>query len=277
MNFLDKYNLDYIQFDVPSTWPKEWISFIGNNKEYFINYLNDENRINKLKENDATMINHPFDEYLNNYPLDDKINDFLDILNNTNKEVLCYHCTRLMDFEVFYLKENGLYQCSNELIQTKISLLYYNNIIDDETYNILNGSDYFFNNCREGILCLLSGYAPIIKDEYNEFSDLFNNYGGECFYNSLEAYDRKNKTSILEILNTNSKPYVVIAVLKLKFIMEHSNNLKSSVFDYLIKPYITETYNEIKLSFEIKNIVDSIQVLDVLELDDIFKNEGIDY
>ena len=70
---------------------------------------------------------------------------------------------------------------------------------------------------------------------------------------------------------------MVIAVLKLKFIMEHSNNLKSSVFDYLIKPYINETYNEIKLSFEIKNIVDSIQVLDVLELDDIFKNEGIDY
>lgn len=271
MKFLDKYNLNYIQFDVPSTWPNEWISFIEKNKEYFINYLNDENRINKLKENDATMINHFLDEYCNKYPLNDKINDFLDILNNTNKEVLCYHCTRLMDFEVYYLKEDGLYQCSNELIQTKINLLYDNNIIDDKTYNILNGVDYFFNNCREGILYLLSGYAPIIKDEYNEFSDLFNNYGGECFYNSLGAYDRKNKTSILEILNANSKPYVVIAVLKLKFIIEHSNNLKYFLFDYLINPYINETYNEIKLGFEIKNIVDSIQVLDVLEFDDNLK------
>ena len=63
----------------------------------------------------------------------------------------------------------------------------------------------------------------------------------------------------------------VIAVLKLKFIIEHSNNLKYFLFDYLINPYINETYNEIKLGFEIKNIVDSIQVLDVLEFDDNLK------
>lgn len=43
---------------------------------------------------------------------------------STNQQILCYHATRLMDYEVELIKQNGLRKCTQELRKEK-SIIYY--------------------------------------------------------------------------------------------------------------------------------------------------------
>lgn len=141
--YIDKFkNKGYIFLEDPKTWPTDWISLIEKNRELIINYLaeghaiiNEQEELKKSGHEDEIDY---FKQNKYNIEFTEFTKSFNALILSTNQQILCYHATRLMDYEVELIKQNGLRKCTQELRKEKIDNLLSNNIIDNQTYESLN-------------------------------------------------------------------------------------------------------------------------------------------
>lgn len=265
--YIDKFkNKGYIFLEDPKTWPKDWISLIEKNRELIINYLDEDAAIleerNKLKESGRESENKYDVENSFSKKIGRFTKTFKALILSTNQQILCYHTTRLMDYEVELIKQNGLKKCSLELRKEKIDNLLEHNIINKNEYGILSNrknNPLIISPMRLNNTDLIWCYNAFAINDYEDCGYFFNDYGGEMI-------DQASFSSELKVkLQKASKPYIVVCVDKMSFFVAKSNKNEREYFENIIKPYITN--DEIKfLNFQLKNI-ESLPVYDVVQYD----------
>lgn len=265
--YIDKFkNKGYIFLEDPKTWPKDWISLIEKNRELIINYLDEDAAIleerNKLKESGRESENKYDVENSFSKKIGRFTKTFKALILSTNQQILCYHTTRLMDYEVELIKQNGLKKCSLELRKEKIDNLLEHNIINKNEYGILSNrknNPLIISPMRLNNTDLICGYNAFAINDYEDCGYFFNDYGGEMI-------DQASFSSELKVkLQKASKPYIVVCVDEMSFFVAKSNKNEKEYFENIIKPYITN--DEIKfLNFQLKNI-ESLPVYDVVQYD----------
>lgn len=73
---------------------------------------------------------------------------FSEIFYKEEKELLCFHATRLMDYEVEDIKTEGLNYCSEESINNRIDNLFKHNLINNSERNLLQNNNAI-NNAKQ--------------------------------------------------------------------------------------------------------------------------------
>lgn len=263
--YIDKFkNKGYIFLEDPKTWPKDWISLIEKNRELIINYLYEDAAISeerkRLKESGC--------ESENNYDVENSFSkeysrftkSFNSLILSTNQQILCYHSTRLMDYEVELIKQNGLRKCTQELRKEKIDNLLSNNIIDNQTYQSLNKENILNvkGEARLNLTYVLWGYNILDISYDGQYANFLNYYGGEMI-DELCSNDIKNK------LQKISKPYVVLCNKELNILLDKSNNSLDLSF-YLIRVYFYDDSKYKFFSFALRDM-DSLPVFDIIQHD----------
>lgn len=265
--YIDKFkNKGYIFLEDPKTWPKDWISLIEKNRELIINYLDEDAAIleerNKLKESGRESENKYDVENSFSKKIGRFTKTFKALILSTNQQILCYHATRLMDYEVELIKQNGLKKCSLELRKEKIDNLLEYNIINKYEYEILSNKEnnpLVLRPKRLNNTDLIWGYNTFDINDYEDCAYFLNDYGGEMIDQASFSNELKVK------LQKASKPYIIICIDKISLFAVKSNKSENEYFENIIKPYINN--DEIKfLNFQLKNI-DSLPIYDVVKYD----------
>lgn len=266
---LDKYKSKYIILNDFSTWNKSWITLLEENREIMELYIRRDKEIEKQNRDkgagyDPLAVNNYYSEI---QCLQKK---FSEIFYKEEKELLCFHATRLMDYEVEDIKAEGLNCCSEESINNKINNLFKRSIINDyehnllQSNNVINDAEQF--RVRKHKLYFIFGYQDIRCSTANlsALDPFLLNYGGEAIY---RYFDRETgnspKKELLEKLNSLSKPYIVISKFKTQELEERFGD---QLFDTIMMKYIENVPN--KISNEFYTLKTNVSCLDVIEVDE---------
>lgn len=263
--YIDKFkNKGYIFLENPKTWPTDWISLIEKNRELIINYLaeghaiiNEQEELKKSGHEDEIDY---FKQNKYNIEFTEFTKSFNALILSTNQQILCYHATRLMDYEVELIKQNGLRKCTQELRKEKIDNLLSNNIIDNQTYESLNKENILNvkGEARLNLTYVLWGYNILDISDDGQYANFLNYYGGEVVYKLCPDHIEKK-------LQQLSKPYVVLCNKELNILLDKSNNNLDLSF-YLIRVYFYDDPEKKFFSFALRDM-DSLPVFEIIQHD----------
>ncbi len=107
------------------------------------------------------------------------------IIKNCN--LIGYHCTRLLDFEISDIKNNGMQLLSVALIKNRLEEAVTRNYISEELALYLLSKNQCADEFRQGRLWFVCGVS-ILKVE-GFVVRLLKSWGGEALYNSHEIDD----------------------------------------------------------------------------------------
>lgn len=259
---LRKYGRHYLLLNNPETWPQKCRELLNSQSKLIEEYLIEEKAIEELKKDkenfDCTTCNIFYKQF------SEIKMKFESLFLEENQDILCYHATRLMPFEVENIKNNGLSIIDETFLKFKINNLFHRDIINSEELEIINKTNFLNYGkqriARENKLYFICGNQDIryTEDNTSDIYLFYNNYGGEVIFKGLYIENPK----LLEKLNGISKPYIIICSMPL-------NDIKDKIRFFIEKLIINyhkgEFYN-IKIEFYIdKNFC---KVLDVMESDD---------
>lgn len=254
---LRDYGKNYLLINNIKTWPKQWCDYIEENIEIINDYF-----VGRKKSNSSSLYTNK------NY--EDIESKFKEILLNTDCELICYHATRLVNYEVEDIKQNGLMISTEDFINKKIDLLKKNSLINDEERDILKKINLLNKpeqkKIRENKINFCYGKQIINLDKDNNLSlyNFYANYGGEIIFKGLlKKYD-----DLQQKLNEISKPYLIICSIKLCNI----ENVVESWGPELIEYFYKKGCNEINKQFSITS--NYSKLLDIIEIND---NSVLDY
>lgn len=266
---LDKYKDVYIILNDFSTWPKSWTTFLEENRETMELYNRrykeiEEQKLDKEKFYEQNIVN----EYSNS--MQDIEGKFSDIFYKEEKELLCFHATRLMDYEVENVKTEGLKIFSKDNISNKIDDLYKHNIINESERNLLQ-INYKTNHVKQidvtkNRLYFVFGHQDIrcSTDNMSVLHPFLLNYGGEAIFKCFDReLDGSPKKELLNKLNSLSKPYIVISKTKILQLWERYGE---QLFDLIIKHYIENQPNKIYNEFNTSQT--NVSCLEIVEVDE---------
>lgn len=248
---LRKYGEEYLILNNIETWPKEWCDYIKENIEIIEDYFDERKKSN-------------YSSLYTNKNYEDIESKFKEILLNTDCELICYHATRLVDYEVEDIKQNGLATSTEDLINKKIDLLKRNSLINDEERDILKKINLLNKpeqkKIRENKINFCYGKQKINlhKDNNSSLYNFYANYGGEIINFGL----LKENKDLQQKLNKLSKPYLIICSIKLCNIEDAVRSWAPELIEYFYK----KGCNEINKQFSITS--NYSKVLDIIEIDE---------
>jgi len=172
---------NHIILDQNKTWPDEVIDLIKNSKKSLENFLKEEKRIDKLGRTDLKIrYNRPHNEYFEIW------NEVTNEIENILKEhkIIGIHCTKLMDYEITDVLENGLKPLSRDFANERIKKLYEKGLISTELKNKIHNKAELNAENRKGKICVFHCLSTL-KDEWG-LNRLFGLWGGESIYSYLD-------------------------------------------------------------------------------------------
>lgn len=189
---------------------------------------------------------------LNEYNLDE-------FLKHNNYYIVGLHTTRLTDFEISQIKNNGLNCGEKEFLITKVQNL--PNTIEQnikvELLKFLQDKEPKANDC----ICCGYGYLDLIND-IRRTRIFAQHWGGETIYDYYTDYTRKNQKRlkyIQEKLAQISYPCIVLLRIPYHVFSESINYY--SLFSLLSK----RNYKDITGSLNVKT--KHLEVIDIIKLD----------
>lgn len=200
---LNKLINDHIIIDRIDTWPDSISKLFEANLSLMRSYFERKAEIDYCLQEHNFYFQKPANKYDNDYgrlllSIEDKL---------LKTKILGFHCSRLTNTEITYIKENGLYPLSHELRKWKLDLLLDNCIITEEEYNrLLNtfckltnafGCSYFFM------------FAKTLREDYSGLSRLLTLWGGEAIYKAFLG-DKKMKG----LLSSIGTPCILLGSLR---------------------------------------------------------------
>jgi len=202
------------------------------------------------------------------YPIDalnvNSEKEFVECIKNHNCNFLCYHITRLTEYEINDIRNNGLSWGSKTLCLNKIA-------------NLPSCCDWFkdelikhITNLRDtqadDMICLSYGYLDL--DEDPAYDNIFHtNWGGETIYNYYDKGDGFQNEHSRKIHNTLQK--ISFPCLIIVRVTAHSFfSLPKLLFEKIQNENKEQISGSIEISNELPEIVDII---------DLNKYDGIDF
>lgn len=214
---------DHIILDHIASWPKELVCLIEGSKEELQNFLKEKRRIDTLaRDNIKYRVHRPYNEYTNEW---NSILDATDLLL-VNKKIICFHCTRLMAFEINDIINNGLVPLNSDFSNQRINILYDKGIIPKDLREKLINKEEFSVDNREGNICFFHCLSTLRNE--GGLHRLFKSWGGEAIYLGFEHNTKLQKIGI---------PCIVIGSLNIQDLDVYPSLSKRIVCIYLKDSY----------------------------------------
>jgi len=244
---------NHIILDNLQTWPIEILNILDSAKDDIEKFIIEERRIDKLGEE---IIEYRFDRPYNDYS--PKWDRTLESVNSIleHQTIVGFHCTRLMDYEISDVLNNGLIPLNFEFAKKRINKLYDLNNISTELKNNLINKPELIDKSRVNRTFFFHCISTL-KDK-SGLSRLFKYWGGEAMYLCFE-----NNTKLQEI----GIPCIILASLKIK----DFNQKILSLGERMICIYLNDNY----YSHDFDNwlLKDKIPVIKIIKRSDrLFNN-----
>lgn len=194
----------HIILDCIESWPDELRLFMDKNADIITNYFDREKE--RILNNQGKRRKEKKEE--NKYREEWVIikNELEDILKTKDYKFIGFHCSRLTDYEIKEVKQNGLIPLSEDLINNKLFNIYRDGKIDYDVYIRLKKNNEVNDESRRGISYFLGYHDLKCEDGYRNFFDL---WGGEAlFYDNYKKNER-----IIKTLSNIGKPSIVLCSL----------------------------------------------------------------
>jgi hypothetical protein len=216
----------YINIDKIDTFPNNILNYISDNFTTIEKYGLETKRINDLYDfKDKFIGKHIINRYenaarniINNMPINIKELDFI-----------YYHCTKLLNNEIEYLINNGLYTLSYQLVDKKLQFLEDSNILEKRKIDFLRKNNHNHNSIypssRNGFVFvtnkkILESNSPGLK--------FLKYWGGENFY----FYN--NNQNMIELSKIG-----ISSIVKIKINFENDKNdlIKKNIAFTMVKSF----------------------------------------
>ncbi|MGE0560706.1 MAG: hypothetical protein AB7O47_02735 [Flavobacteriales bacterium] len=230
---------NHIILDKVETWPDKVLNLIENSKKELNNFLQEERRIDKLGEKDILIrlqCNRPQNIYSEEW--NRTIKNINKILKGYN--IIGIHCTKLMDYEILDILENGLQPLNKIFANQRVERLYKKGLISQATKNELENKDELCCEHRNGYIFVFHCLSTL-KDE-SGLNRLFGYWGGESLYAYL-----KNPRELKQI-GTSCIVFTSIKIKELAIDPELSKRMIASYFDDNYYPHDTDSIIQSKLN-----------------------------
>lgn len=229
INFKNNIILDNID-----TWPIEVQKLLHNNKTILLKYFEEEQILNTKILNNLLLkydgIKNPLNE--NWIQINKKINKML-----SNHSIIGIHCTKLLDWEIEDIENNGLIPLNGKSANKRIHNAYNKVFLSYKLYKKLSINTKFSDNNRKNKIWFFHCLKTLqVTNGINVF---FDNWGGESMF-----FNEKDNEELLNI-GTSCIIFVSLKINKLDFYPILSNRLISIYLNNNVFEHDTDTiYNQ---------------------------------
>jgi hypothetical protein len=189
-----------ILLDSETTWPYDVLNFLERHKDLFLAW--------ECKARDQNL---PVNVFVQKY--ESAVLGLREILDN--HFLHGYHCTRLTELEVLWIKANGLQPPNEGVLRNRIQILEEARIIEPHIAERLRKENQAADGNRTGRIWFCF-YPPRLAGQRG-IESFFRSWGGEALYNSHE--DDRVTGPILSSLGT---PRLIEAVVPIIDLAVHS-------------------------------------------------------
>ena len=245
-----------IDFDDRSSWPSSLTDLLDKNKNTIDNYFQEERKKNKRLIDEAANLMLRMYPPSNQYQA--KYKAVLSQIKQTLQgvQIIGYHCTRLTQEEIDYIKTCGLNPLTSQLVEYKLALS--DGFTDEDKHllrskNQINSSHAIFSGYRSNRIWFIFSKRTLKKQSAIERFLLY--WGGEAMYLEFE-----NEPSVIkDKLSKVGLPVIIKAKINLqdvkscneieKIFLNHSafeGYLESKIPAENILDYITKDSPEFK-------------------------------
>lgn len=177
----------HIDIEDTSTWPDRFLKIISDNKDLFIAFHTEENRVDKLAREDVALrMNRPINPHASGYK--DVLSALANILHEQN--IVGYHCTRLAPHEIENIKSGGMKMLTRELVETRFKHALEIGLLSEKQYRYISSSDLLKdslnNECGHRTEYIWFCPNRSTLKEGDAVCRLFQSWGGEAVYNGHE-------------------------------------------------------------------------------------------
>jgi len=192
---------NHIILDQLSSWPKNILQLIEKQEYSLRCYLQEEKRIDNLCRTDLKIrYNRPQN------PFGEIWIEVVDTIEAVLQDfkIVGFHCTRLMDYEIKNVIENGLIPLDINFANNRINTLFDNGLISEELRNQIIDKAELSEDIRAGKIFTFHCLSTL-KEECS-FNKLFGLWGGESIYQYLKDSKELSQIGI---------PCIVLASIKI--------------------------------------------------------------
>ncbi|MBE7646139.1 hypothetical protein [Tenacibaculum finnmarkense] len=211
---------NHIIFDNIESWPSEIIDIIKNNENLLKEFLKKESHIDKLAIEDVMLrYNRPENIYRKQWDI--IINEIDNMLEQYS--IVGIHCTKLLDWEIEDIKQNGLKPLSKTCIKNKIEKAFKQNFLSIRLKDKLINKKEVNEDNRKGNIYVFHCLENL-RDERG-LNRLFGLWGGESLY----SYIKDNQE--LKNIGTPCIAFTSIKINEINFNPELSKRIIAIYFN----------------------------------------------
>ncbi len=192
-----------IILDCMDTWKDILLNFLTNNRTTIFGYIDEELNIDRRAEEDVMLrIDRPENRFQSAW--ENVLSEFNQLIENST--VVGFHCTRLTEFEITSILQNGLDVLNKNRFIKRINRLKEKNLITDQIFEELLNNNNIDDSDRNGMLWFFHCISTL-KDEQGLYR-LFKRWGGESLYRQHEGESICNK-----VLQNIGIPCIVLGLI----------------------------------------------------------------
>jgi len=228
---------NHIILDKVDSWPKEILCLIRNEEKALKNYLQEESRIDIIGRTDLSIrYNRPINIYSGKW---EEVTESIE-LSLKEYNIIGIHCTRLMDYEITDILNNGLRPLSKDFANSRIEKLFEKGLISKELRCKLVDKEEYSDENRRGKISVFHCLSTL-KDEWG-LNRLFGIWGGESVYSEIQ-----NPKELMRI-GTSCIVLTSIKIRDFDIYPELSKRMLAIFFDDNYFPHDTDSFLETKLN-----------------------------
>lgn len=228
---------NHIILDKLESWPNKVLKLIKDSENELQGFFREEHRIDKLGRNDLSVrYNRPHNIYSEEW------NRITTSIEEILKEYLIVgiHCTKLMDYEISDIINNGLRPLNKDFANQRVEKLYKKGLISKDLKNKLENKEELIAKNRNGKIFVFHCLSTL-KDE-SGLNRLLGYWGGESLY----AYIKNTKE--LKQIGTSCIVFTSIKIKELDIYPGLSKRMLAFYFNDNYYPHDTDSIIESKLN-----------------------------
>lgn len=263
-----------VEIEDKSTWPRNFLEIATQEKQLIISYHKFKEDIeSKSIKNVELRYNPPLNPFRAEYEEIVYRTEELLMLNN----IVAYHCTKLIDYEIENIKRDGMKILSKELVQERLTSAYkYGYLLKEEFDYLINSQDineilYNKHGVRTERICFLANRS-MLRNDVNGIYRFFRSWGGEGVY-----WGHETDKIIAPTLRKLGTPCIIKCSIPVNDIEHFSSSLAERFFSNLIASDIENPEPSSVFEMYIKRNLDTSEIIEVIELQNPTFNELTDY
>jgi hypothetical protein len=200
-----------MRIDDVSTWPREVVDFIAQNRELFDEWYGSTAEARERKRQPGqSRDERRFPAVLH----DNAIGALEEMLDGQTLEA-AFHCTRLTGREMDAICAEGMWPQSGATLRARIDDLRYAGVMDEEVAGVLSTNNSADDSNRAGMIWFC--FFPPYKAGESGIAPLLRLWGGEALYRHHESSPR-----VRAVLETSGTPSIIVADVRVAQLNEHS-------------------------------------------------------